>query len=96
MLIIFRIFWGTFIVGSAIIGTIMILKTNEKLPNNQVISYDDSMEFKGNVIFPAITIIPEVVIKRNYDELFTLFRSTDTDKLDMMMQNETFKNDVTK
>ena len=74
----------------------MILKTNEKLPNNQVISYDDSLEFKENVIFPAITIIPEVVIKRNYDELFALFRSKDTDKLDMMMQNETFKNDVTK
>ncbi|KAL7019577.1 hypothetical protein ACKWTF_011168 [Chironomus riparius] len=108
-----KIFWATFIIGSAIIGTILILKTNEKLPNNQVISYDDSLEYRGNVrlqlimsnynvkhvfsfkiIFPAITIIPEVIIKRNYNELFMLFRSKDIEELEMMMQNETFKNDV--
>lgn len=96
----------------------MISKTREKIPDSQIISFDDNLKFKGNVSlkmkhltkiiklkyflkinFPAITIIPEVVIKRDYHDKFMLFRGTkdsEKEELKMMLKNETFKNDAIK
>lgn len=46
---IFRIFWGLLIAGLGILGLIMISKTREKIPDSQIITYDDNFKNDSNV-----------------------------------------------
>jgi hypothetical protein len=72
----------------------MILETNEKIPNNQIIAYDDSLTFKRQILFPAVTIIPEVFISRDYYDLYISLSSTKQEELKKKFGNESFKNDT--
>ncbi|CAG9808827.1 unnamed protein product [Chironomus riparius] len=93
--IIDKIFWSILIGGSTILGLLMISKTNEKIPNSHIISYDDSLKFKGNVIFPAITIIPEITIHNDFHKMFMMFGDEDqNERVAIKMKNQTYKNDV--
>lgn len=45
----FRVFWVVLIAGFAIFGLMLISKTREKIPDSQIITYDDNYKNNLNV-----------------------------------------------
>lgn len=99
---------------SAIFCFTIISSTREKVPDSQIISYDDKFNYKENVslikillltffpskmcqnvcffkiMFPAITLIPEFIKVRNFDEDEITNAYRVRKKFSRILQNETF------